>query len=283
MNVALYVLIFIMGSFVGSFLTLATYRIPLNQDITHKRSYCPNCNHRLEFLDLIPVFSYIFLGAKCRYCKKRISPRYFLIETCCGLLFMFFAWALNFNVYDGLNIIQIVEFVLISLYIIFLFLVGQIDKERGIIDKRVIIYGFIISILKVLFDYFISKNQNITYNLNRIIIYLLIILILNIISIKRKGKENYYISLMIICAIMSIFTYEITTILSITYAILIVAIKLLIDNVVNKKNKTISKERVKMPVTFYLAISNIIIVIIAILCKWGYKWEWEKVKKEKLH
>ena len=82
---------------------------------------------------------------------------------------------------------------------------------------------------------------------------------------------------------MSIFTYEITTILSITYAILIVAIKLLIDNVVNKKNKTISKERVKMPVTFYLAISNIIIVIIAILCKWGYKWEWEKVKKEKLH
>lgn len=283
MNVALYVLIFIMGSFVGSFLTLATYRIPLNQDITHKRSYCPNCNHRLEFLDLIPVFSYIFLGAKCRYCKKRISPRYFLIETCCGLLFMFFAWALNFNVYDGLNIIQIVEFVLISLYIIFLFLVGQIDKERGIIDKRVIIYGFLISILKVLFDYFISKNQNITYNLNRIIIYLLIILILNIISIKRKGKENYYISLMIICAIMSIFTYEITTILSITYAILIVAIKLLIDNVVNKKNKTISKERVKMPVTFYLAISNIIIVIIAILCKWGYKWEWEKVKKEKLH
>lgn len=283
MNVALYVLIFIMGSFVGSFLTLATYRIPLNQDITHKRSYCPNCNHRLEFLDLIPVFSYIFLGAKCRYCKKRISPRYFLIETCCGLLFIFFAWALNFNVYDGLNIIQIVEFVLISLYIIFLFLVGQIDKERGIIDKRVIIYGFLISILKVLFDYFISKNQNITYNLNRIIIYLLIILILNIISIKRKGKENYYISLMIICAIMSIFTYEITTILSITYAILIVAIKLLIDNVVNKKNKTISKERVKMPVTFYLAISNIIIVIIAILCKWGYKWEWEKVKKEKLH
>lgn len=267
MNVALYVLIFIMGSFVGSFLTLATYRIPLDQDITHKRSYCPNCNHRLEFLDLIPVFSYIFLGAKCRYCKKRISPRYFLIETCCGLLFMFFAWALNFNVYDGLNIIQIVEFVLISLYIIFLFLVGQIDKERGIIDKRVIIYGFLISILKVLFDYFISKNQNITYNLNRIIIYLLIILILNIISIKRKGKENYYISLMIICAIMSIFTYEITTILSITYAILIVAIKLLIDNVVNKKNKTISKERVKMPVTFYLAISNIIIVIIAILCK----------------
>lgn len=283
MNIALYVLIFIMGSLVGSFLTLATYRIPLNQDITHKRSYCPNCNHRLEFLDLIPVFSYIFLGAKCRYCKKRISPRYFLIEVCCGLLFVFFAWALNFNVYDGLNIIQILEFVLIALYIIFLFLVGQIDKERGIIDKRVIIYGFLISILKVLFDYFISKNQNATYNLNRIIIYLIIILILNIISIKRKGKENYYISLMIICAIMSIFTYEITTILSIIYAILIVAIKLLINKVANKKNKTISKESVKMPVTFYLAISNILIVIIAILCKWGNKWEWEKVKKEKLH
>ena len=174
MNIALYILIFIIGSLVGSFLTLATYRIPLNQDITHKRSYCPNCNHRLEFWDLIPVFSYIFLGAKCRYCKKKISPRYFLIEVFCGLLFVCLAWSLNFNVYDGINSIQIIEYAIGALYIIFLFLVGQIDKERRIIDKRVLIYGFIISILKVLSDYFISKSENATYNLNRIIFYLVL-------------------------------------------------------------------------------------------------------------
>ena len=172
MNIALYILIFIIGTLVGSFLTLATYRIPLNQDITHKRSYCPNCNHRLKFWDLIPVFSYIFLGAKCRYCKKKISPRYFLIEVFCGLLFVCLAWSLKFNVHDGISSIQIIEFVIGALYIIFLFLVGQIDKEKRIIDKRVLIYGFIISILKVISYYFILQSYNSTYNLYRIVFYL---------------------------------------------------------------------------------------------------------------
>ena len=66
---------FIIGATLGSFYTLAVYRIPLNKDITHERSFCPNCNHRLEFLDLIPILSYIFLGGKCRYCHEKIRPR----------------------------------------------------------------------------------------------------------------------------------------------------------------------------------------------------------------
>ena len=66
MDILLYVLIFIMGIVFGSFFSLAIYRIPKNQDITHTRSYCPICNHQLSFLDLIPVFSYIFLLGKCR-------------------------------------------------------------------------------------------------------------------------------------------------------------------------------------------------------------------------
>ena len=185
------------------------------------------------------------------------------------MLFVCLAWSLNFKVYDGINSIQIIEFAIGALYIIFLFLVGQIDKERRIIDKRVLIYGFIISILKVLSDYFISKSENATYNLNRIIFYLVFIIILNLISIKRKEKENYYLSLMMVCIIMSIFTYEITTILSIIYAILIVAIKLLINKFFSEKNNVKMKKNEKMPVTFYLAISNIFIVLIAILCEWG--------------
>ena len=66
MNIVLYTLIFIIGTLFGSFFTLAVYRIPLGKDITHERSFCPNCNHKLQFLDLIPILSYIFLGGKCR-------------------------------------------------------------------------------------------------------------------------------------------------------------------------------------------------------------------------
>ena len=69
-----------MGTVFGSFLTLATYRIPLGQDITHTRSYCTKCNNKLGFFEMIPVLSYIFLKGKCKNCNKKISIRYPLIE-----------------------------------------------------------------------------------------------------------------------------------------------------------------------------------------------------------
>lgn len=79
---------FIIGTLFGSFLSLATYRIPRHEDIVATRSYCPTCKHRLNFFDLIPVLSYIIRGAKCKYCKERISPRYFLLETINGVMFV---------------------------------------------------------------------------------------------------------------------------------------------------------------------------------------------------
>ena len=106
MEAIIYITIFIIGTLFGSFFTLATYRIPLGQDITHKRSYCPNCNHRLEFLDMIPIFSYIFLGGKCRYCKQKIKPRYLLFEIFSGLTFLLFALTLKLDVFNlSINII----------------------------------------------------------------------------------------------------------------------------------------------------------------------------------
>ena len=53
-----YIAIFCIGTLFGSFFTLAVYRIPLKRDITHERSFCPNCNHKLNFLDTINFFKY---------------------------------------------------------------------------------------------------------------------------------------------------------------------------------------------------------------------------------
>ena len=55
MEIYFYLIIFIMGSLFGSFYTLAVYRIPKRQDITHTHSYCPNCNHKLGLLDLFQL------------------------------------------------------------------------------------------------------------------------------------------------------------------------------------------------------------------------------------
>ena len=95
LNTIIYFFMFALGTVLGSFYTLAVYRIPLKQDITHTRSYCPKCNHKLNFLDLIPVLSYIFLGGKCRYCKNKIRLRYIILEILSGIVFLLYAMLLD--------------------------------------------------------------------------------------------------------------------------------------------------------------------------------------------
>lgn len=70
----------VFGAVLGSFLNCAAWRIAHGESFVKGRSHCTSCGHVLGFLDLIPVFSWIFLGGKCRYCKTKISPRYMLTE-----------------------------------------------------------------------------------------------------------------------------------------------------------------------------------------------------------
>lgn len=100
LNTIIYFFMFALGTVLGSFYTLAVYRIPLKQNITHTRSYCPKCKHRLNFLDLIPVLSYIFLGGKCRYCENKIRPRYLILEISSGIAFLLFGIWLNIDVFN---------------------------------------------------------------------------------------------------------------------------------------------------------------------------------------
>ena len=70
----------VFGAVLGSFLNCAAWRIAHGESFVKGRSHCTSCGHVLGFLDLIPVFSWIFLGGRCRYCKTKISPRYMLTE-----------------------------------------------------------------------------------------------------------------------------------------------------------------------------------------------------------
>ncbi len=93
MNETIYLIyaifVFVVGLLFGSFFTLAIYRIPRKQDITHTRSYCPKCKHRLGFFDCFPVLSYISTVGRCKYCCQKISIRYPLIELFTGFVFLF--------------------------------------------------------------------------------------------------------------------------------------------------------------------------------------------------
>ncbi|MCO7126397.1 prepilin peptidase [Sporolactobacillus shoreicorticis] len=80
---------FLLGITLGSFYNVIGLRVPAGQSIIMPPSHCPSCGRRLTILDLIPVFSYIFLGGKCRTCHSKISLLYPIIEAGTGFLFLF--------------------------------------------------------------------------------------------------------------------------------------------------------------------------------------------------
>ena len=82
------VLVFIFGSVIGSFLNVVIYRTPQHMSIINGPSHCFSCGERIKPYDLVPIFSWIILGGKCRKCKAPISVRYTIVEALTGLMFL---------------------------------------------------------------------------------------------------------------------------------------------------------------------------------------------------
>lgn len=88
------------GLLIGSFLNVCIYRLPAGITIVRGHSFCPRCKHPLKALDLVPVFSYLFLSRRCRYCHEPIAPRYAKIELLTGLYYALAAWTIRPGQYD---------------------------------------------------------------------------------------------------------------------------------------------------------------------------------------
>ncbi|MBQ7920007.1 MAG: prepilin peptidase [Lachnospiraceae bacterium] len=87
-TILLYTIIFLYGIIIGSFLNVVIYRLPLKENIVTTRSHCMNCGYQLHWYDLIPLFSWLLLGGKCRQCKAKISIQYPIIEALNGILYI---------------------------------------------------------------------------------------------------------------------------------------------------------------------------------------------------
>ena len=90
---------FVLGLIFGSFCNAWAWRIAHDESIARGRSHCPKCGHILAVKDLVPLFSWLFLRGRCRYCGEKISKRYPLAEGLLGLYFLSlflvygFSWA----------------------------------------------------------------------------------------------------------------------------------------------------------------------------------------------
>lgn len=251
MEIIIYLLIFIMGTFFGSFFTLAVYRIPLGQDILYTHSYCPNCKHKLNILDLFPVFSYIFLKGKCRYCGNKIRIRYLLLEVLAGMVFLLYALSFKFN-FVYFNVYKLINFAFGILYFVSLFIIAGIDKEKIKIQNALLIYNFVLSIGYII--YVCTQNLESVYSYGIYLFAMLICIITDAILIHKNKTNNYLLELIALVTYMMIFN----SLMEIILTILLTTIILIINYIIRKINKNKVN---KNPIGFYLCISNIVIVI----------------------
>jgi leader peptidase (prepilin peptidase) / N-methyltransferase len=138
----IYLIIFIFGIAIGSFLNVCIYRIPLNQSIVKPRSHCPKCNHLIAGYDNIPLLSYLILRGKCRYCKEPFSIRYFIVELLTGLLFVLVAWQ-----YQGITFASITYLTVVGSLIALSFIDLDHYILPDVITYPLMILGLVISII----------------------------------------------------------------------------------------------------------------------------------------
>lgn len=129
---------FVYGAAVGSFLNVCICRLPNDESIVYPPSHCPKCNTKLKGSDLIPLFSFLFLRCRCRYCGEPISWRYFVVELATGLLFA--ATWLRY----GLSI----DLFIYSAFIAALIIAFAVDLEHFIIPDQVSIAGVVLGIVR---------------------------------------------------------------------------------------------------------------------------------------
>lgn len=152
MSLSFWLIIFIFGTCVGSFLNCLIYRLREQQSFLSGRSFCPKCLHQLVFFDLIPVLSFIFLKGKCRYCGEKISWQYPLVELATGFLFLLIF--LHFTIYPvwiSGTLPFTIYLLIISCLLIIIFVY---DLKHYIIPDKIIYPAIVIVFLyKIIFDF----------------------------------------------------------------------------------------------------------------------------------
>lgn len=127
----------IFGLVVGSFLNVCIVRLPHGTSISTPRSHCPQCKKLIPWYDNIPILSYIILRARCRWCKKKISARYPIVEALSGLVS-----ALLFIKY-GLGI----EWIIFLGFSSALLVLAFIDLDHRILPDPITLNGIWIGVL----------------------------------------------------------------------------------------------------------------------------------------
>jgi len=131
----------LLGAFVGSFLNVCIDRLPAGKSVVYPPSHCDACRHRLTPKDLVPVFSYLWLRRRCRYCQAPIPRRLLWVEVGSGLLFAFTYW------HYGLS----VDFAVITSYCCLFIVLMVIDWEHKLILNKIVYPAMVVALIISIF------------------------------------------------------------------------------------------------------------------------------------
>lgn len=151
------VMVFLFGICIGSFLNVCILRLPRGESLTKRNSHCMTCGAEIKRYDLIPLFSWIILGGKCRNCKAPISPRYSVVEGLTGVLFV-----LMFIKYDIIAD-GIIYPALLCLFLAGVIVIGFEDFDTQEMSVCVLVYlgilAFVTRVLSVLLPTALRGNS----------------------------------------------------------------------------------------------------------------------------
>lgn len=169
-NTIIGIIVVLIGLAMGSFFACAGYRIPNKISIVKGRSFCPECKKQLKWYMNIPVFSYIFLGGKCAYCKKKISIIYPFIEIVTALLYF-----LSFELYINTPPISYLNFVISIVLASALMITIVSDFRYYYISDRVIFSSIAIAlIIKYIYSGFTVTFYSLLSGIGMLLVFLFV-------------------------------------------------------------------------------------------------------------
>lgn len=131
----------LLGMTIGSFLNVCIDRLPSHQSLVFPASRCTSCQRRLSVKDLIPVFSYIWLRGRCRYCQTPIPRRLLWVEIGTGAIFAFLYWYYGFSIELGV----------VAFYFCLFLIILVIDFEHHLILNKVIYPSVVVALALSIF------------------------------------------------------------------------------------------------------------------------------------
>lgn len=145
------------GLVIGSFLNVCIYRIPEGRTVVKGHSMCMSCSHTLGALDMVPLFSWMFLRGKCRYCGAPVASRYAKIEALTGAFFAIAALVRrDWLFFPGDPIIEMTDFIRFLLLlamacVVIVAMMIQRDRGKGIRGASIVIGVLLLCRLALLF------------------------------------------------------------------------------------------------------------------------------------